>query len=238
MLSPQADHHFARTSRDDASSGHPRAGCSTFGVRDLSPDNSGERPISEYEPTRRSRASLAGSLMSSCSGLDSAEHVFEQQNFSIVECACPLWTKLVEQLVDRNAQGLIAHQHRQKTKRKRGKRFTTSEAIPLNERVHAFERKSASVNFVERLNEKTVLLRWHDATAGLFGEQPWTLYRARYHGVCGLSGARIYRGDFVYRPSTRAKTVPSNADETILESSIVSLEGTTSCTLFPGQRVL
>ncbi|MDR6376196.1 DUF3331 domain-containing protein [Paraburkholderia caledonica] len=231
MPSPQADHHFVWARWNDAFSGHSRAGCSTFGGRAPSQVNYGERPYSEFQSTRRSQATETGSAVSSCDASDAPEQLLDGQDLAIEGCACPLWTKLIEQLIDSNAQALIAHQHRQKIKRKRGKRFTRSEAVPLDERVHAFERKSARVDFVERLNEKTVLLRWHDATAGLFGEQPWTLYRARYHGICGLSGSRIYRGDFVYRPSTRARSMPSNADETILESSIVSLEGSTSCGL-------
>ncbi|MDE1178993.1 DUF3331 domain-containing protein [Paraburkholderia sp.] len=80
-----------------------------------------------------------------------------------------------------------------------------------------FEHDTANVELtlIERLNERTVSIRWHDATGCHYGEQPWEKKIARSRGVCLVSGKTITRGDWVYSPSTRSSTRPANADAMI-----------------------
>ena len=56
---------------------------------------------------------------------------------------------------------------------------------------------------VERVDSRTVLLTWHDATRGRFTEQRWRLASAPTNGQCALSGHPIRRGDRVFRAQYR-----------------------------------
>ncbi|WP_118180114.1 DUF3331 domain-containing protein [Paraburkholderia phosphatilytica] len=55
----------------------------------------------------------------------------------------------------------------------------------------------------ERVDSRTVLLTWHDATRGRFTEQRWRLAAAPTNGQCALSGRPIRRGDRVFRAQYR-----------------------------------
>jgi hypothetical protein len=59
------------------------------------------------------------------------------------------------------------------------------------------------ISALQRLDQHTVLLSWHDATRGRFTEQRWRLTTAMGEGRCALSGRGIRRGDLVFRAQIR-----------------------------------
>jgi hypothetical protein len=78
----------------------------------------------------------------------------------------------------------------------------------------------ARINIIERLSPTRLVVCWCDATTGRYGEQPWKLCAARNKSVCALSGAKISRGDKVYRPWSRGQRKPANANQSILASAV------------------
>ena len=83
---------------------------------------------------------------------------------------------------------------------------------------------SVHLEIVERHSDDVITLSWGDATTGRYGEQRWKLMKSRGSGVCAVSGARIRRGDLVYRPCARGRT-PTNANWMLLASAIVERVG-------------
>ncbi|RQZ09645.1 DUF3331 domain-containing protein [Burkholderia sp. Bp9031] len=75
------------------------------------------------------------------------------------------------------------------------------------------------VRVLER-SSQLLLVRWVEPGRAHFGEQHWKPGRARQAGTCALSGARIARGDRVFRPSGRP--MPPNAGAMILA---IALDG-------------
>jgi hypothetical protein len=79
------------------------------------------------------------------------------------------------------------------------------------------------VNIIERISATRLVVCWCDATSGRYGEQSWKLCAARNGAVCALSGARIRRGDKVYRPWSRGQKKPVNANQSILASAVTDV---------------
>lgn len=75
--------------------------------------------------------------------------------------------------------------------------------------------ESARFTLVERVSDRTILIRWRDATVGHYAEQPWMKGIARRSTFCVLSGLRIRRGDSVYRPFTRGRPW-ANGEQVVL----------------------
>ncbi|RKE39228.1 uncharacterized protein DUF3331 [Paraburkholderia sp. BL23I1N1] len=78
------------------------------------------------------------------------------------------------------------------------------------------------IEVTERLSEASVAVLWRDATRGCYADQVWIFCRARVKGRCGLSGAVIRRGDFVYKPRVRS-AAPANAAAMILASVVAGM---------------
>ncbi|MBR8060424.1 DUF3331 domain-containing protein [Burkholderia dolosa] len=85
------------------------------------------------------------------------------------------------------------------------------------------ERRSVAVSFLERQTATTVSLAWRDATRCAYGEQVWQAARARFGGVCAVSGRAVQPGDAIYRPRP-TRPVPLNAGAMILASVLEQIE--------------
>ena len=83
-------------------------------------------------------------------------------------------------------------------------------------------RACLSIDIVERTSATSLLLTWCDPTSGRYAEQRWILGVARRSTQCALSGSRVRRGDAVFRPILRGKTVPGNADAAILAAALAT----------------
>ncbi|MEA3082310.1 MAG: hypothetical protein QOC89_7 [Paraburkholderia sp.] len=77
-----------------------------------------------------------------------------------------------------------------------------------------------TVNVLEYLANRLVVVSWHDPTLCNYEEQVWSPALARHSGQCALSGSRISRGDTVYKPRTRGRIAPLNGDAMILASAL------------------
>jgi hypothetical protein len=83
--------------------------------------------------------------------------------------------------------------------------------------------RSALVSILERRSPTSVSICWCDATSGRYGDQLWKLRIARGSAICALTGARIRRGDPVYRPCVRGRC-PTNADQSISAEALEKWE--------------
>jgi hypothetical protein len=79
------------------------------------------------------------------------------------------------------------------------------------------------VRLIERTTSSTATIAWGDSTSCFYGEQNWRAATARISGICALSGARIKRGDRIFRPRC-SKPAPVNSDAMILESALDAIE--------------
>jgi hypothetical protein len=79
---------------------------------------------------------------------------------------------------------------------------------------------NVDVAFVERLSPKCVSIRWLEATAGNYREQRWVRRISTTRGICALSGTQIYRGEYVYGPSSTLEYIPNNRTAMILAKII------------------
>ncbi len=72
---------------------------------------------------------------------------------------------------------------------------------------------------VERVEEKTVLLSWAGSTCGRFTDRRWTLSRSRGEFRCAMSGMKISRGEFVYRPAPQRGEI--RVEEDVILASVI-----------------
>ncbi|RQS63128.1 DUF3331 domain-containing protein [Burkholderia sp. Bp8984] len=79
---------------------------------------------------------------------------------------------------------------------------------------------AARIRIVEILSDTSVTVRWSDPRFGHFGEQVWHCVTARTASRCVLTGAPINRGDRVYRPQGRGRTIPCNWDRMIHAAAV------------------
>jgi hypothetical protein len=84
-------------------------------------------------------------------------------------------------------------------------------------------RAGAQITIVEILSRTSVSVRWSDPRSGHFGEQVWHCVIARTSSRCVLTGVPINRGDRVYRPRGRGRTVPCNWDRMIHAAAVTPL---------------
>jgi hypothetical protein len=78
--------------------------------------------------------------------------------------------------------------------------------------------RAFSVTVLEQLSNALVVIAWHDPTMCNYEEQVWAPALAKHAGWCALSGTRICRGDYVYKPRTRGPIAPLNGEAMILAS--------------------
>lgn len=177
----------------------------------LSRERAGKSTISRRTTDHPRTALLIPNEHDELAMLDSGEH-------------SATWTVLVDHLNNFSRSGLEAQ-----------------EGCNVNQRQSSFSSRSistrrlltcdvadskfwTSVNFVERLSERSVSIDWCNPTVGRYCEQTWSRCTARRKGRCGLTGATVLRGDAVYRPSARTAVTPANVDEVILESALCRIE--------------
>jgi hypothetical protein len=67
--------------------------------------------------------------------------------------------------------------------------------------------RNATIEILDRPTSTSAVLSWRD-TGGSYGYQLWHKGIGKWGGSCELSGAPIRRGDFVFRPATRALGQP------------------------------
>lgn len=82
------------------------------------------------------------------------------------------------------------------------------------------------VQVLER-SAQLLIVRWVEPGRAHFGEQHWKPGRARYAGVCALTGARIACGDDVFRPSGRP--MPPNSRAMILAAALDGADLAPAC---------
>ena len=118
-----------------------------------------------------------------------------------------IWTHVVGSL-DRNPDSGLSPPATTSTKR--------LAARSRSEQIH-----HAHIEVIERLTDRTVAIRWQDATRCHYADQVWISGRARRTGRCAMTGAAISREDMVYRPRGN-RAPPGNADAMILASAIAN----------------
>ena len=95
------------------------------------------------------------------------------------------------------------------------------------------ELRTFTVTVLEQLSSSLVALSWRDPTLCNYEEQIWSPGFARTSGRCTLSGLHICKGDAIYKPVTRGRTVPLNPDAMILSSALAKVrdvQQASSCT--------
>ena len=101
-----------------------------------------------------------------------------------------------------------------------GSRAESGEPVQTSFERDAFAATGARIRIIEFLSHTMVSLCWSDPCSGHMGEQVWHCGVARKRSHCALTGALIKRGDRVYRPRLRGKTVPCNWDRMIHATAI------------------
>ncbi|MFM0441381.1 DUF3331 domain-containing protein [Paraburkholderia strydomiana] len=79
--------------------------------------------------------------------------------------------------------------------------------------------RHARIRVLERLSANTIVVLWQDATRCHYSDQTWIRCMTRVRGVCALRGEMIRRGDVVYKPQARRRTV-ANGQAMILASEV------------------
>jgi hypothetical protein len=82
------------------------------------------------------------------------------------------------------------------------------------------ENRTFTVDILEHLTNKHIVIAWHDSTLCNYEEQVWSPGLSGYTGWCALSGARIKRGDYVYSPRNKGQIAPLNGAAMILASAL------------------
>ena len=77
----------------------------------------------------------------------------------------------------------------------------------------------ARIYVLERLSANTITVLWQDATRCHYSDQTWIRCTALARGICALGGGNIRRGDVVYKPQARRRTV-ANGQAMLLASEV------------------
>jgi hypothetical protein len=78
------------------------------------------------------------------------------------------------------------------------------------------DRAVPTVQIIEVVNDRMIIVAWQDSTGGRYGYQTWTRVLARRDTVCALTGLSVKRGDAVFHPKYLRDRRPANADSVIL----------------------
>lgn len=76
------------------------------------------------------------------------------------------------------------------------------------------------ITAIERRNDKSAFISWCDPTMGHYVDQLWILTKAPSVGRCALTGRGIKKGDQVFRPSIRNRSLPTNCNEMVLATTL------------------
>ena len=77
-----------------------------------------------------------------------------------------------------------------------------------------------TVQIIEVVNDRMIIVAWQDPTGGRYGYQTWTRVLARRDAVCALTGLSVKRGDAVFHPKNFSDRRPANADSVILAGEV------------------
>ncbi|WP_408391515.1 DUF3331 domain-containing protein [Paraburkholderia dipogonis] len=104
---------------------------------------------------------------------------------------------------------------------------------PVRRRPEAKNRKAAGqqeatsgsshrlkITAIERHNDKSAFISWCDSTMGHYVDQLWIMMKAPSVGRCALTGQSIKKGDHVFRPSIRNRSLPANCNEMVLATTL------------------
>jgi hypothetical protein len=78
------------------------------------------------------------------------------------------------------------------------------------------DRAVPTVQVIEVMNDRMIIVAWQDPTGGRYGYQTWTRVLARSDAVCALTGLSVKKGDTVFHPKNLRDRRPANADSVIL----------------------
>ena len=78
------------------------------------------------------------------------------------------------------------------------------------------DRPVPTVQIIEVVNDRMIIVAWQDPTGGRYGYQTWPRVLARRDAVCALTGLSVKRGDAVFHPKNLSDRRPANADSVIL----------------------
>lgn len=78
------------------------------------------------------------------------------------------------------------------------------------------DRAVPTVQVIEVMNDRMIIVAWQDPTGGRYGYQTWTRVLARRDAVCALTGLSVKKGDAVFHPKNLRDRRPANADSVIL----------------------
>lgn len=67
---------------------------------------------------------------------------------------------------------------------------------------------------------KSAFISWCDPTMGNYADQLWIMMKAPSVGRCALTGQSIKKGDQVFRPSIRNRSLPANCNEMVLATTL------------------
>jgi hypothetical protein len=73
-----------------------------------------------------------------------------------------------------------------------------------------------TVQIIEVVNDRTVIVVWQDPTGGRYGYQTWTRMFARRDTACALTGLSVKKGNAVFHPKNLRDRRPANAESVIL----------------------
>lgn len=76
------------------------------------------------------------------------------------------------------------------------------------------------ITAVELHNDRSAFISWCDPTMGHYVDQLWIMMKAPSVGRCALTGQSIKKGDQVFRPSIRSRSLPANCNEMVLATTL------------------
>ncbi|MEX3969624.1 DUF3331 domain-containing protein [Paraburkholderia caribensis] len=80
----------------------------------------------------------------------------------------------------------------------------------LRHRSYEVEQFYPALRFVERTADSEATFSWQDPALGRMTDQRWKAGKARYEGVCALTGVSIRRGDRVFKPFGLRRETPNH----------------------------
>ncbi|MFL9912635.1 DUF3331 domain-containing protein [Paraburkholderia sp. RL17-337-BIB-A] len=82
------------------------------------------------------------------------------------------------------------------------------------------DRAVPTVQVIEVMNDRMIIVAWQDPTGGRYGYQTWTRVLARRDAVCALTGLSVKKGDAVFHPRSLRERRPANAESVILAGEV------------------
>jgi hypothetical protein len=82
------------------------------------------------------------------------------------------------------------------------------------------DRSAPTVQIIEVVNDRMIIVAWQDPTGGRYGDQTWARMLARRDTVCALTGLSVKTGDAVFHPKSLRERRPANAESVILAGEV------------------